>query len=155
MNWQKFSGGEIKDIHLTLKEDIKKHGKENLNIWVGSDSQVHKTHSTFVTSIVIYNVGHGGWAYYTSEKINRKFSHKERLWAEVEKSIVVAQIIEPTLKYMDTEITEIHADLNGNKKYLSNGMVKSCLGYIQSMGYVGKIKPDAFGATYVANVKTK
>lgn len=64
---------------------------------------------------------------------------------------MISRAIEPKLMEMGYLINEVHADVNDDKKYLSNQMMASVLGYITSNGYVGKAKPDAWSASKAAD----
>ena len=46
---------------------------------------------------------------------------------------------------------EVHADINTNPSFKSNTALSEAMGYILSMGFVFKAKPDAFASSYCAN----
>ncbi len=46
---------------------------------------------------------------------------------------------------------EVHADINTNPNFKSNAALHEAMGYILSMGFVFKAKPEAFASSYCAN----
>jgi predicted RNase H-related nuclease YkuK (DUF458 family) len=49
----------------------------------------------------------------------------------------------------------IDIDLNPDPKYKSNQVLRAALGYVESMGYVPRCKPNAVVASYVADAICK
>ena len=69
---------------------------------------------------------------------------------EVAKSVEVAYSLCDTLDKYDVEL-EVHADINTDPQFKSNTALKEAMGYIMSMGYVFKAKPDAFASSSCAD----
>jgi predicted RNase H-related nuclease YkuK (DUF458 family) len=46
---------------------------------------------------------------------------------------------------------EVHADINTDPHFQSNVALKEAMGYILSMGFVFKAKPDAFASSTCAD----
>ena len=46
---------------------------------------------------------------------------------------------------------EVHADINTDPSFQSNTALREAMGYILSMGFVFKAKPDAFASTSCAD----
>ena len=69
-----------------------------------------------------------------------------RLWAEVTKSIDVAEM----LKDLDKRIT-VHVDYNSKESEKSNQLYEAGIGYAKSMGYDAVGKPDAWAASSAAD----
>ena len=46
---------------------------------------------------------------------------------------------------------EVHADINTNPNFNSNLALKEAMGYIMSMGFIFKAKPDAFASSSCAD----
>ncbi|MEI6422818.1 MAG: ribonuclease H-like YkuK family protein [Lentisphaerota bacterium] len=151
----------VLQLDKTIISDIEKYRHDHeLEVYVGGDSQVHNRTVTYVKVIVLRKVDCGAIGYYKIEKERYNRNIRERLWNEVYKIVDVAKWLDEILiahsdKHgLDIMVKEVHADLNPSPKYKSNEVVQACLGYIQSMGYVGQIKPDAW-ATGVADKKSK
>jgi predicted RNase H-related nuclease YkuK (DUF458 family) len=125
---------------------------ENTIMYIGSDSQNEKIHTSYATVIVLHNSNKGGHVLYTKEKVPKVKDRFSRLWAEVQRSVelsdylVLNKIRKPG--YIDV-------DLNPNPNYPSNQVLSSAIGYIKSMGYEPRCKPNAIAASYVADLICK
>ena len=75
---------------------------------------------------------------------------KERMIVEVGKSIEIAYSLCDLLDKYDIEL-EVHADINTNPEFKSNVALKEAMGYILSMGFVFKAKPNAFASSSCAD----
>ena len=75
---------------------------------------------------------------------------KERMITEVAKSVEVAYALCDLLDKYDVEL-EVHADINTDPGFQSNTALKEAMGYILSMGFVFKAKPDAFASSSCAD----
>ena len=151
MTWRKFSGEPLKlpimdEIRLRLIEKQ----KNNLKIYIGTDSKVKNNITEFATAIVFIRKRKGGFIYHRSYESLIKMSLKERMIQEVADSISVAYEICPLLDEFEVEL-EVHADINTNPEFRSNVALKEAMGYILGMGYTFKAKPEAFASTYCAN----
>ncbi len=77
-------------------------------------------------------------------------SIKERMLNEVQRSIETAYSLCDLLDLYDVDL-EVHADINTNPNFKSNQALHEAMGYILSMGFVFKAKPEAFASSYCAN----
>ena len=85
-----------------------------------------------------------------NSKMEMKMSLKERMINEVAKSIEIAYMLCDLLDKYDVGL-EVHADINTDPSFQSNTALKEAMGYILSMGFVFKAKPDAFASTSCAD----
>jgi len=69
---------------------------------------------------------------------------------EVARSIEVAYELCDLLDVYGVEL-EVHADINTDPSFQSNTALKEAMGYILSMGFVFKAKPEAFASTCCAD----
>ncbi len=155
--WKRLTGEVVSDIKNTIVSDIMsvdKDDRNTLEFYVGADSQRSGNTILFVTAIVMYRQGKGGNGFYFPEKY-RSMENRDRLWMETYKAVEVGLWLNELLSNFDLRVSEIHADLNKDKKYFSNSLVQTCLGYICGMGFQGRIKPESWVASSVANGKTK
>ena len=153
MKWRRFNGQSIEqDILLEVESLIRKERAEGnrLKVCIGTDSQVTNEVTEFATVIVFVRQKHGGFMLISSEKTRYKFALKERMLHEVSKSIDIAYKLCPILDQYDVDL-EVHADINTNPQFKSNSALHEAMGYILSMGFVFKAKPDAFASSYCAN----
>ncbi|HEX8609643.1 MAG TPA: ribonuclease H-like YkuK family protein [Pedobacter sp.] len=153
MTWKKFSG-EI--IQSTIIEEVEKaivRETENgykLKVCIGTDSQVKGSLTDFATVIVLLREHHGGFMYIHQEKTPQKMTIKERMLVEVQKSIETAYSICDLLDLYDLDL-EVHADINTNPMFKSNKALNEAMGYILSMGFIFKAKPEAFASSTCAD----
>ena len=93
MLWRKFTG-EL--ITLQIKEAVRQAiiteslKKTKLKVCIGTDSQVKANITEFATVIVFLREYNGGFMYIHNDKSTQKFHLKERMLAEVAKSIEIA-----------------------------------------------------------------
>jgi predicted RNase H-related nuclease YkuK (DUF458 family) len=123
---------------------------KNSDIYIGCDSQETYAKITYVTTICLYQQGKGAHVIYCKEhelKTNKgKTNMHTRLWAEVTKSIEVAD----SLKDLERRIT-VHVDYNSKENEKSNQLYEAGIGYAKSMGYDAVGKPDAWAASSAAD----
>ena len=84
------------------------------------------------------------------ERSIKKLSIKARMLSEVQKSIEIAYALCDLLDLYDVDL-EVHADINTNPMFKSNQALHEAMGYILSMGFVFKAKPEAFASSTCAN----
>jgi predicted RNase H-related nuclease YkuK (DUF458 family) len=153
MTWKKFSG-EI--IHQPIFEEVEQAIEREsllgnkLKVCIGTDSQVKGAITDFATVIVFLREKKGGFMFIQQEKSIKKMSIKERMLAEVQKSIETAYSLCDLLDLYDVDL-EVHADINTNPMFKSNQALHEAMGYILSMGFVFKAKPEAFASSTCAN----
>ncbi|NQX42920.1 hypothetical protein SAMN05421820_113172 [Pedobacter steynii] len=153
MNWKKFSG-EV--IHSSILEEVEQaiiretEKGFHLKVCIGTDSQVKGPVTDFATVIVLLREHHGGFMYIHQEKTLQKMSIKERMLVEVQKSIETAYSVCDLLDLYDVDL-EVHADINTNPMFKSNKALNEAMGYILSMGFIFKAKPEAFASSTCAD----
>lgn len=151
--WRRFNGEPLKlSIKDTVRDTIKKEHElgNSIKVYIGTDSQKHGETTEFATVIVFLRERRGGFMYLHNERKKFKMSIKERMLAEVALSIEVAYELCDILDEFDVDL-EIHADINTNPQFKSNIALHEAMGYILSMGFAFKAKPEAFASTYCAN----
>ena len=138
---------------------IQKYLLENTDteLFIGCDSQNHGRSTSYATVIVLHNKGRGGHVLYSQDstpraKMGRQSSKTEvefpRLWSEVERSIEIAEYLKSNnIKHP----AFIDIDLNPDPQFKSNQALVAALGYVTSLGYSVRCKPEAVSATYVAD----
>jgi uncharacterized protein len=153
MTWRKFSGEIIdKNILEEVEKAIERETEagNKLKVCIGTDSQVKGDLIDFATVIVFLREQKGGFMFIQQERIHKKMSIKERMLNEVQRSIETAYTLCDLLDLYDVDL-EVHADINTNPNFKSNQALHEAMGYILSMGFVFKAKPEAFASSYCAN----
>jgi predicted RNase H-related nuclease YkuK (DUF458 family) len=153
MSWKKFSGENINNnIIDEVEQAIEREAAlgNKLKVCIGTDSQVKGNQIDFATVIVFLREQRGGFMFIQQEKITQKMGIKERMLNEVQRSIETAYQLCPILELYHVDL-EVHADINTNPSFKSNTALQEAMGYILSMGFVFKAKPEAFASSYCAN----
>jgi uncharacterized protein len=150
--FKKYDGTLIKDVHEYVKYWVQEnpHGL----IIIGCDSQEHSRYIKYAASIIMHMIdaagqGHGGHVISaTIIDTNKKLKSDifAKLWFEAEITIEVAKLIgnigvKP----------EIHLDYNSDARQYSNVLCSAGKGYVNSMGYECKVKPESFGASHISD----
>ena len=153
MAWKKFNGDILQlsildEVEHTIEKEAAIGNK--LKVCIGTDSQVKSDHTDFATVIVFLREHKGGFMYIHQEKTYKTMGIRERMLMEVQKSIDIAYAICPLLDLYEVDM-EVHADINTNPRFKSNIALHEAMGYILSMGFVFKAKPEAFASSYCAN----
>jgi hypothetical protein len=153
MSWKKFNGEIItspiiQEVEKAIEREYNLGNK--LKVCIGTDSQVKGVMIDFATVIVFLREQKGGFMFIQQERLTQKMSIKERMLAEVQKSIECAYSLCDLLDLYDVDL-EVHADINTSPNFKSNQALHEAMGYILSMGFVFKAKPEAFASSTCAN----
>ena len=151
--WRKLNG---QVIEAPIKEAVEatiireNEAGHRLKVCIGSDSQVRSGIVEFATVIVFLREKKGGFMFINNSRLLRTMSVKERMILEVAKSVEIAYSLCDLLDMYHVEL-EVHADINTDPTFQSNTALKEAMGYILSMGFVFKAKPDAFASSSCAD----
>lgn len=120
---------------------------EDVEIYVGCDSQNHGDQTHYACVIVLHYGNNGGHVLYSKMKIDRVRERFVKLWKEVEFSMEVAQY----LNTFGIRANFVDIDLNPDPRYGSNTVLRAALGFVESFGFVPRCKPFALSASYAAD----
>jgi len=137
------------DLIPYIKDFLSKN--DNTSIFVGSDSQNGRA-TTYAVVIVLHNFGKGGHVLYSKDIVPIIQDRFTRLWGEVEYSLQTANYL---VEHGIQKPNFIDIDLNPDPRYKSNQVLRAALGYVESMGYIPRCKPNAVVASYVADAICK
>jgi predicted RNase H-related nuclease YkuK (DUF458 family) len=144
--FQSLTNGQIIDLIPYLR--MKLSESDDIKIYVGSDSQNIGGKTLYALVIVLHYGSNGGHVIYSKRSFNRIRDKFTRLWKEVEDSVELAQYLEANgIQKPDY----IDLDFNPDPKYQSNTVLRSAMGYVESLGYNPRCKPNAVAATYIAD----
>lgn len=153
MDWRRLNGQKIESpIYAAVEKALQEEKALNhkLKVCIGTDSQVRSECTEFATVIVFLREKKGGFMFISNYKMSKKMSLRERMITEVGKSVEVAYQLCELLDQYDVAL-EVHADINTDPHFQSNVALKEAMGYIMSMGFVFKAKPDAFASSTCAD----
>lgn len=145
--FKRLADGRVIDLIPYIKDELTK--SNDIKIYVGTDSQNIGDHTVYATVIVLHYGNNGGHVLYNKQSIPRVRDTFSRLWNEVELSLSTAEMMVagglPKADYIDL-------DLNPDPMYRSNSVLRSALGYVESLGYKARIKPNAAAASTCADM---
>lgn len=151
--WRKLDGTQFSAPIRDVVEKALIHEADlnnRIKVCIGTDSQVRGLETEFATVVLLLRKGKGGYMFITSEKTLQRMTLKERMLNEVSRSIEIAYHLCSLFDQYKTEL-EVHADINTNPRFGSNTALSEAMGYILSMGFTFKAKPDAVAASCCAN----
>lgn len=154
---------ELTQVITHIKSFLEEEPDARYSLVIGTDSQEKpekensKKTINIITAIVVLRIGFGGKYFW--KKIDSQPIHtlREKIYAETIASLNFATDFVPLIKKSlngncPKYNLEIHVDVgeHGN----SRDMIKEVVGMVTGNGFVAKTKPEAFGATYVADRHT-
>jgi len=151
--WRRLDGNIIHGSILAEVEKVirRETGSGNqLKVCIGTDSQVKGSFVEYATVIVFLRRQKGGFMLIQTDRQRNQVSLKERMLTEVAKSIEIAYQLCDLLDLYHVDL-EVHADINTNPQFRSNSALSEAMGYILSMGFIFKAKPEAFASSSCAD----
>ena len=123
-------------------------------IIVGTDSMV-RDNTCFISAVVVHRLGKGA-RYYYRKKIHRKIkSLRQKIFYETSLSLELGGQIAKQFSgdgYAEMPV-EIHIEVGTQGE--TRDLIKEVVGMVTGSGFQAKIKPDAYGASCVADKHTK
>ncbi|HPG05661.1 MAG: hypothetical protein KDC59_02180 [Saprospiraceae bacterium] len=151
--WRRLNGEKIdQSLYDTVAMYIEREQAlgNKLKICIGTDSRVRGELVEYATVIVFLREKKGGFMLINNYRVRQRMSLKERMITEVGRSVEIAYSIHDLLDKYDVGL-EVHADINTDPSFRSNEALREAMGYILSMGFVFKAKPEAFASSCCAD----
>jgi len=139
---------------IDLVDYVRSYLIENpeVEILIGCDSQNHLDTTVYATVVALYFPRNGAHVLYCKEITPIERTRQVRLMNEVWKSVEVAEKLRladlPRAKYIDV-------DLNPDKRYKSNEVLRSAVGLVEGMGYTVRYKSLGALVTTAADALVK
>ena len=124
-------------------------------VFIGSDSLSYNTRVNIVSTVVVYRVYNGGKYFWYRFQRDGIHNLREKIHAEVECSIELAQKVLGALKGKIADLPEtleIHVDVGQNGS--TRDLIAEVTGWIKAYGIRAKTKPEALAASTVADRQT-
>ena len=107
-----------------------------------------------VTAVVVHRKGFGGKYFWKRKKVENIHTLREKIYTETMISLDFATQFVPLLKQTLNGSSpkynlEIHVDVGEHGD--TREMIKEVVGMVVGNGFVAKTKPEAYGASYVAD----
>lgn len=162
-----FNEKEMKEVTDYIAE-----ASEESRIYFGCDSRKYKKRikgenapvwfAKYTVVIAIHINGKNGCKVFGYDVVERDFGKnvKNPQYRLVQEVYKVCELYLAMSDYIEDQIirdqVEIHLDLNPNKKWASQPVVKQGVGYVKGMtGIDAKVKPYAWVASYAADHKVR
>lgn len=126
------------------------------SIIIGTDSQTRKINGEaeidYVTAVVIHRKGHGARYFWKKEKHFHPPILRDKIYRETQMSLEFAQDIVPQIRERVPPSKydfEIHIDVGPFGP--TREIIKEVVGMVNGNGFTAKTKPQAWGASSVAD----
>jgi len=137
-----------------IADFISQHPEDHYRLIVGTDSQLREN-ACFVTAVVVHRVGKGGRYYYTKDTENVGESLKKRIFIEASRSLALASQLSDRLAEEGLNGIELEIHLDIGSRGDTRSIIKEVAGMVSGTGFPAYIKPNAYGASSVADRHTK
>ncbi len=148
------------DTIYRINDFLSSRKEEEYRFIVGTDSQVYPGPKVvFISAIIVHRIGKGAIYFYDRELVIKKFALEERMFTEVSLSLKMAgdllKAMERSPEFLSSDLPEIeiHIDIGNNGR--TRELVSSVVGMVRGSGFACQTKPDACGASTVADRHTK
>ena len=145
----------LKQVVADIRSYIEKDRNSRYKIVLGADSQTSHRETMFVTAIIVHRVGKGALFYYARNRSKPLLDLRYRIYRETELSLSCMELLkEMGLVGLSADLpVEIHLDVG--RRGETRKLIQEVVGWVTSVGYTAKIKPEAYAASAVADRFTK
>ncbi len=163
--FQSLTHGELKIDRIIelIKAFLEENPNADYSLVIGTDSHEKSGPKNgsktinLVTAILVHRVGFGGKYFWRRKEFSNIHSLREKIYAETMNSLNFAIQFVPMLRKILNGNSpkynlEIHIDVGEHGD--TRDMIKEVVGMVTGNGFVAKTKPDAYGASYVADKHT-
>ncbi|MEW6183880.1 MAG: ribonuclease H-like YkuK family protein [Bacillota bacterium] len=122
---------------------------------IGSDSQVVQGETHFITAVIVHRLGKGARYFYRKRSHRKIKSLRQKIFFETSLSLEIGSLVTKVLHDagLDELKMEIHIDVGNHGD--TRDLIREVVGMVVGSGFKAKIKPDAYGASSVADKHTK
>ena len=151
---QTYGDLEYEEIIEKIALFIKADPNFKYKVIVGTDSESRNKQGDFVTAIVIHRIGKGGIYFWRRQLLPNMVATADRIAKETQLSIELAWKIRDTFRHNGLSGYEPEVHLDVGEGGVTRDMIRWVTGMVLGSGLQYKIKPEAFGATKVADKHT-
>jgi len=144
----------FEQMFSALVEYIEEDTDHQYNLIIGTDSMLTEE-TTFVTAVVIHRVGRGGRYFYRKEKRRKIDSLRQRMFYETALSLETAGKLTAELSKNGYAKLPVAIHLDVGEIGETRAIIREVVGMVNGSGYHAVVKPDAYGATKVADRHSK
>lgn len=143
---------DLSGIRKHILAFMNKGPEKAYRLVIGTDSQPKNGSGTdFVTAIVVHRIGVGGIYFWKRIVSNQKMVLRTRIYQEATLSLTAAEEFLEQFKHdgISKYDVEIHVDIG--KVGETRELLSEVVGMVRGSGFAVKTKPDAYGASKVAD----
>ena len=152
----------VKESIYFIKKFLEEKPNDEYSLVIGTDSHEKDNNGNsksinLVTAILVHRKGFGGKYFWRRKIVSNIHSLREKIYAETLESLNFALSFVPLLRRSLNGNSplynlEIHIDVGEHGD--TRDMIKEVVGMVTGSGFVAKTKPQAYGASYVADKHT-
>lgn len=145
----------LEEIRNKVLQFMAASPKRHYQLVVGSDSQPKNGYGVdFITAIIVHRQGEGGIYFWKRIVENKHLVLRDRIYQEATLSLTTADELLEAFKSdgIRKYDVEIHVDIGQTGQ--TREMIAEVVGMIRGNGFTVKTKPDAYGASKVADRHT-
>lgn len=153
----------LEEVLYYIKVFLEDDPNAQYSMVIGTDSQQKpelgndKRIIQLVTAVIVHRKGFGGKYFFKKHSMGDIHTLRQKIYAETMTSLEFASTFVPLLKKTlngkaPNYNLEIHVDVGEHGA--TRDMIKEVVGMVTGNGYVAKTKPDAYGASYIADKHT-
>lgn len=149
----------VEGVITNVADFVKDEPGSYYRLVIGTDSQTKSVSGRpqidYVTAVVIHRKGRGARYFWKKEKKNKVPVLRDKIYTETSLSLSCAQELVPLLRKAVSPAKydfEIHIDVGPIGP--TRDMIKEVVGMVGGNGFIAKTKPEAWGASSVADKHT-
>lgn len=151
----------LSEIVILIKTFLEEDPNSEYSLVIGTDSQERIDNSkktlNIISAIIVHRKGMGGKYFWQRKKVTNIITLRQKIYAETLASLDLATKFGPILKKTlngnsPKYFLEIHVDVGEHGA--TREMIKEVVGMVTGNGFVAKTKPEAYGASYIADKHT-
>lgn len=124
-------------------------------IIIGTDSQVIKGSTHFISAVIVHRLGKGA-RYYYRKKTHRKIkSLRQKIFFETALSLELGGLVAKKFAESGCEDLKVEIHIDAGTHGETKELIREVVGMVTGSGFRARIKPDAYGASSVADRHTK
>lgn len=142
------------EVFKRLVNYLNEDPERRYNFIIGTDS-ILSNDTLFVSVIIVHRIGYGGRYFYKKSHHKKMRNLRQRILFETSLSLELASHVTEKLSKngLSRLPVEIHLDVGNNGD--TKEIIKEVVGMVTGSGYTAVAKPDAYGASKVADRHSK
>lgn len=144
----------IEEVTTQIYKFMNEEPHAKYKVVIGTDSQTTNKSTIFVSALIIQRIGKGAQFYYNKNTHKPMKQLQQRIYKETELSLELVDYLKKKgiINMLSDWPLEIHIDIGQYGE--TRQLIQEVVGWVTSIGFTVKIKPDSYGASSVADKYT-